>query len=69
MYEDGTGVSQDYVEAYKWYTIAAERTGDRAREFSRACEELAGKMTPAQVSDAQKRARDWLDAFSRRKEI
>jgi len=25
MYEDGQGVAQDYTEAIKWYTLAAEQ--------------------------------------------
>jgi uncharacterized protein len=60
-YEGGIGVPQDYVEAHKWYNLAAARTKDadfRAGYIKRR-DDVALKMTPAQIAEAQKLARDW----------
>jgi TPR repeat protein len=43
MYYEGEGVSQDYMEAAKWYRLAAEQVKA----------DLAKKMTPEQVARAQ----------------
>lgn len=58
MYENGAGVPQNYVQAYKWYSLSAarEEVGSAAR-MSR--DEVATKMTPAQIAEAQKLAREW----------
>ena len=56
MYAQGKGVPQDYVEAYKWFDLPATK-GDayvaKFREF------LAESMTPAEIAEAQKQAREW----------
>ena len=61
-YKEGKGVKQDYVEAYKLYTIA-ERLGNNilAKPYR---DSLILKMTSAQIADGQHRA-DMvkLDAF------
>ena len=61
-YKDGQGVKQDYVEAYKLYTIA-DRLGNNiiAKPYR---DSLILKMTSAQIADGQHRA-DMvkLDAF------
>jgi uncharacterized protein len=57
MYEDGRGVTQDYVHAYKWYNLGArqhEKTGEQLRD------ELTKRMTPAQVDEAQQLSKEWL---------
>ncbi len=63
MYDNGQGVSQDYVEAHKWYNLAAVRftASERAnRELAlKSRDQLAAKMTPAQIAEAQKLAREW----------
>ncbi len=61
MYGKGLGVPQDYVQAHKWYNLAAmslppgkdHDTATKNREI------VAKTMTPAQVSEAQKLAREW----------
>jgi TPR repeat protein len=60
-YADGIGVPQDYVEAHKWYNVAAPRTnyGDIRNDIMKRREDLSLKMTTAQISEAQKLARDW----------
>ena len=64
MYYVGKGVPQDYVEAYKWCNLAAARAVDK--EMRDAATELrdalAGMMTPTQVAEAQKLAREWKPA-------
>ena len=73
MYEEGAGVPQDYVEAYKWHSLAAAHApsddfgeGWLWPEELERCDILAGKMTPQQVAEAQKRASEWLADFERR---
>lgn len=56
MYEQGKGVPQDYVEAHKWYTLAAA-SGDKVAAGLR--DVLAKQMTPAEIAEAQKLAREW----------
>jgi TPR repeat protein len=60
-YADGVGVRQDYVEAHKWYNVAAPRTkyGDIRNDIMKRRDDLSPKMTTAQISEAQKLARDW----------
>jgi TPR repeat protein len=59
-YANGQGVPQDYVEAHMWFNLAASRaSGDDQKEFGDARELVAGKMTPAQITEAQRRAREW----------
>jgi uncharacterized protein len=61
MYGKGKGAPQDYVQAHKWYNLAAaSETDDKAREtFIKNRDVLAAKMTPAQVAEARKLAREW----------
>jgi len=55
MYRDGHGVPQDLVRAHTWFSWAAAQ-GDQAAVKYR--EEVAHLMTPAQIAEAQKLARD-----------
>jgi hypothetical protein len=58
MYSNGRGVPQDYVEAHKWYNLAASRSaGKIALDGYR--DDIATHMTPAQIAEAQKLAREW----------
>jgi TPR repeat protein len=68
MYANGSGVVRDDIEAYKWLEIAATRTtGDDSRRSTDSRNRIAMRLTAAQVEEAQKRARDWMDAFDRRR--
>ena len=60
-YEHGMGVPQDYVEAHKWYNLAAPRPqyADLRTEIIKRRDALALKMTPPQIAEAQKLAREW----------
>jgi YidC/Oxa1 family membrane protein insertase len=62
MYFTGRGVLQDYAEAHKWFNLAASRysTSD-IRSLDQAIrdrENVAAKMTPEQIAEAQKLARN-----------
>lgn len=57
MYANGTGVTQDYVQAHKWYNLSAA-SGDAEPKTNR--DELAAKMTSAQIAEAQRLASAWV---------
>ena len=52
----GRGVPQDRVEAFKWLSLAAAQGNNKARQ---AKELTARKLTPAQITEAERLARDW----------
>lgn len=56
MYADGRGVPENYVDAYKWFVLALAQ-GNGLAEYDRDL--LRGKMTPAQIAEAQKLAAEW----------
>lgn len=56
LYEFGHGVTEDYVQAYKWYILGAAHGDKLGAELRDA---LAKRMTPAQIFQAQQRAREW----------
>ena len=61
MYGKGQGVPQNYVQALKWLTLAAA-TFTTEPEHSQAVQSrdlVAANMTPAQIAEAQKLAREW----------
>ena len=63
MYDDGQGVAQDYVQAHMWFSLAASRfsaaeKNNRDSAISNR-DRLALKMTPEQIAEAQKLAREW----------
>jgi TPR repeat protein len=63
MYKQGWKVPQDYVTAHKWYNIGASLGDDKAK-YER--DDLAKKMTPPQLADAQKLAREWMESRAKR---
>jgi TPR repeat protein len=56
MYLEGRGVPQDYVLAHMWFNLVAANGAQLGAE---ARDEVASKMTPAQIAEAQKLAREW----------
>ena len=52
----GRGTSLDLVQAHMWYSLAAENGHARAPLHRN---DLAKEMKPAQIAEAQKRAREW----------
>ena len=60
MYREGLGVPQDFVEAHRWYNLAASwLTGDQREEAATDRDAVAEQMTPVDLSEAQRRAREW----------
>lgn len=56
------------MEAHKWLSLAAARSsGDDQKRFTAERDAVAKKMTPDQLAEAQKRAREWTEAFDRKK--
>ena len=64
LFAKGLGAPQDYVEAHKWFNLAASRGEEAAVEERDA---LTARMTPDQVTEAQARARAWQPGGSRTK--
>ncbi len=60
-YHNGKGVPQDYVQAHMWYNLAASKfpPGEDRDKWVKSRDIVAKKMTPAQISEAQKLAREW----------
>ncbi|MBA5866221.1 MAG: hypothetical protein GDA67_05920 [Nitrospira sp. CR1.3] len=56
MYAQGRGVPQDFVQAHMWYNLSAAHGEKRASELR---DTLAKQMTPAQLAEAQRLAREW----------
>jgi TPR repeat protein len=58
-YSTGRDVDQDLIAAHKWFNLAAMMGHDGAR----SCRgDLAKEMTPAQIAEAQRQARNWMKA-------
>jgi TPR repeat protein len=62
MYANGEGVPKDGVLAYMWLNLAAAKSDARAIK-NRG--HLASKMTPAQIAEAQRLAREWKRKLER----
>jgi hypothetical protein len=56
MYAQGRGVLQDFIQAHMWYNLSAARGEGRSAE---ARDALAKQMTPGQIAEAQRLAREW----------
>ena len=68
MYQDGTGVPQDDVAAYKWFDISNRwrSHGSDTMTWEAAqteLDDLAKEMTSAQVADAQRAADAFLETY------
>lgn len=61
MYANGIGVPQDLNEAYMWMQLVIEGTGvSGLRDIAtKTRDELAKNLTPAEIREAQKKAREW----------
>jgi TPR repeat protein len=57
MYFTGKGRHKNYVHAYMWFNLAAAQDEEDAREIR---DEIEGKMTFEEISEAQRLAREWL---------
>jgi hypothetical protein len=54
-------VAQDYVLAHMWFNLAASRAPEAElhQEAVISRDKVAAKMTPDQIAEAQKMAREW----------
>ena len=55
-YANGEGVPKDYVQAYMWSNLGAaggDELGGKNRDL------VAARMTPADISEAQRLSREW----------
>ena len=57
LYAEGAGVPQNYVLAHKWFNLAAVEGDKKSEKARNRVEEL---MTPAQLAEAQRLAREWM---------
>jgi len=57
MYSKGQGVPQDDVQAHMWLSLAAAQGKESYYRKSR--DKLAKLMTPVQIAEAQRLAREW----------
>jgi TPR repeat protein len=57
MYAAGEGVPQDYVRAHMWFNLSAAQESHLLAAEHR--DSIAKRMTPAQIAEAQKLAREW----------
>jgi len=55
LYRVGQGVPQDNVRAYMWFNIAtAHSTGDEQKQAAENRDDVARRMTPAQIAEAKR---------------
>jgi hypothetical protein len=60
LYVDGDGVPQDYAEGYFWLNLAvASSNGDLNLRARKIRDSASKKLTPQQIADTQRRAREW----------
>ena len=59
MYELGNGVLQDNIRAHMWYNIASANGNKKSSDWR---DERAGLMTSADISEAQKMARECMSS-------
>ncbi len=57
------GVTCDLIEAHKWFNLAAVSGHDEA-QMCRA--DISDEMSAREIAEAQRRAREWISASSRR---
>jgi TPR repeat protein len=57
------GIACDLIEAHKWFNLAAV-AGHREAQLCRA--DISEEMTAREIAEAQRRARAWIAATSRK---
>ena len=64
VYSTGSqGVNCDLIEAHKWFNLAAV-AGHEEAQWCRA--DISEEMSMREIAEAQRRAREWLAATSRK---
>lgn len=60
IYGEGKGVAQNYVQAYMWLNLcAATAKGEKRETAAKFRDEIAKRMEPQQIEEAQKLAKEW----------
>jgi len=61
MYKNGLGVPQDEAQGYMWFKLASSTfpPGEDRDQSVKNRDIVSERMTPAQISEAQKLAREW----------
>jgi uncharacterized protein len=61
MYGKGEGVPQDYLQAHKWFNLAASRLTDAKMRADAVTtrDSLTALMTPAQIAETQRQVAEW----------
>ena len=58
LYTEGQGIPQDFIRAHMWYTVAAAAlSGDDGKAAMKRRDDVASRMTAAQMEKAQEMAR------------
>ncbi len=60
MYGYGQGVQQDYVQAHMWFDLAATQGN---KDAAKNRDLVAKLMTPANITEAQRLAREWMAKY------
>ncbi len=63
MYSEGRGVTKDPVQSHMWMSLASSKLppGKSREDAIKALSTLAKWMTPAQIAEAQRLTREWLE--------
>ena len=65
MHAQGRGVPQDYVAAHMWLNLATAQAPTRDRDkYVEARDLTARLMTPEQIAEAQRLAREWTPTLA-----
>lgn len=59
-YDEGRGVTQDYVKAYTWFNLAAAQ-GNKFASTNRNT--IMQKMTPTQIEEGQRLSREYAEKY------
>jgi TPR repeat protein len=62
LYVTGEGVPKDYVSALMWFNLAAAQGYENGQEKR---DIVAKRMTPDQIAEAQRMAREWMAKHQR----
>jgi len=69
LYASGKGVKQNNSTAYKWFELAKATSAPESDDYtgaSRLMQELASKMTPAEINKAQQEASNWFEQYQKK---
>ena len=59
MYETGQGISQDNVQAYLWYDLAASHPSVEQEQSIKNRDIVVTQMTSEELAEAQRLVREW----------